>query len=169
MNVLLVGSGGREHALAWKLSQSPLVKKLYAAPRKRRHRTRMRERPAGRHRRPGAGGFCQGQRHRAGGRGAGSAPRGRSGRRPDQGGHTLFRPGRLRGPARGAPRPLPRTSCVFPAFQPRTTRSSPTTEPPRSIYPPGLCPWWSRPTDWPRARAWWWPKPGTRRWRPWTT
>ncbi|GAB6036750.1 phosphoribosylamine--glycine ligase [Fundidesulfovibrio butyratiphilus] len=32
MNVLLVGSGGREHALAWKLSQSPLVNKIYAAP-----------------------------------------------------------------------------------------------------------------------------------------
>jgi phosphoribosylamine---glycine ligase len=32
MNVLLVGSGGREHALAWKLAQSPLLEKLYAAP-----------------------------------------------------------------------------------------------------------------------------------------
>ncbi len=32
MNVLLVGSGGREHALAWKLAQSPLLGKLHAAP-----------------------------------------------------------------------------------------------------------------------------------------
>jgi phosphoribosylamine--glycine ligase len=32
MNVLLLGSGGREHALAWKLAQSPLLTKLYAAP-----------------------------------------------------------------------------------------------------------------------------------------
>ncbi|MCJ7507967.1 MAG: phosphoribosylamine--glycine ligase [candidate division Zixibacteria bacterium] len=32
MKVLVVGSGGREHALAWKLSQSPLVSKIYAAP-----------------------------------------------------------------------------------------------------------------------------------------
>ncbi len=32
MNVLLVGSGGREHALAWALSASPLLTKLYCAP-----------------------------------------------------------------------------------------------------------------------------------------
>ena len=32
MNVLIVGSGGREHALAWKISQSPLLGKLYCAP-----------------------------------------------------------------------------------------------------------------------------------------
>ncbi|HZT45422.1 MAG TPA: phosphoribosylamine--glycine ligase [Gaiellaceae bacterium] len=32
MRVLIVGSGGREHALAWKLSQSPLLEELHAAP-----------------------------------------------------------------------------------------------------------------------------------------
>ncbi|MEO1220096.1 MAG: phosphoribosylamine--glycine ligase [Pseudomonadota bacterium] len=32
MNILLIGSGGREHALAWKLAQSPSCTKLYAAP-----------------------------------------------------------------------------------------------------------------------------------------
>ena len=32
MNILLLGSGGREHALAWKIAQSPKVKKLFIAP-----------------------------------------------------------------------------------------------------------------------------------------
>lgn len=32
MNVLILGSGGREHALAWKLAQSPLVQQLTIAP-----------------------------------------------------------------------------------------------------------------------------------------
>ncbi|MDZ4276356.1 MAG: phosphoribosylamine--glycine ligase N-terminal domain-containing protein, partial [Erythrobacter sp.] len=32
MNILLLGSGGREHALAWQLAQSPACTRLYAAP-----------------------------------------------------------------------------------------------------------------------------------------
>ncbi|MBL8100239.1 MAG: phosphoribosylamine--glycine ligase [Anaerolineales bacterium] len=32
MNVLIIGSGGREHALAWKVAQSPRLTKLYIAP-----------------------------------------------------------------------------------------------------------------------------------------
>jgi phosphoribosylamine---glycine ligase len=31
-NILVIGSGGREHALVWKIAQSPLVKQIYAAP-----------------------------------------------------------------------------------------------------------------------------------------
>src|ERR1700747_1443713 len=32
MNILLLGSGGREHALAWKMADSPLTERLYCAP-----------------------------------------------------------------------------------------------------------------------------------------
>src|SRR5580765_3064463 len=32
MKLLVIGSGGREHALAWKLAQSPRVQKVFVAP-----------------------------------------------------------------------------------------------------------------------------------------
>ncbi len=32
MNILVIGGGGREHVLVWKIAQSPLVKKIYCAP-----------------------------------------------------------------------------------------------------------------------------------------
>ena len=32
MNILVLGSGGREHALAWKIAQSPKTDKLFIAP-----------------------------------------------------------------------------------------------------------------------------------------
>ena len=32
MKLLIIGGGGREHALAWKAAQSPLVDKVYVAP-----------------------------------------------------------------------------------------------------------------------------------------
>src|SRR5512136_2817172 len=32
MKVLVIGSGGREHALVWKIAQSPLVEKIFCAP-----------------------------------------------------------------------------------------------------------------------------------------
>src|SRR5262245_40434599 len=32
MKILVIGNGGREHALVWKVHQSPLVKKIYCAP-----------------------------------------------------------------------------------------------------------------------------------------
>ena len=32
MKILVIGSGGREHALVWKIRQSPLVEKIFCAP-----------------------------------------------------------------------------------------------------------------------------------------
>ena len=32
MRILIIGSGGREHALAWKIKQSPRVQKIFCAP-----------------------------------------------------------------------------------------------------------------------------------------
>ena len=32
MNILVIGSGGREHAIIWKLRQSPQVNKIFCAP-----------------------------------------------------------------------------------------------------------------------------------------
>ncbi|STY60611.1 Phosphoribosylamine--glycine ligase [Mannheimia haemolytica] len=32
MNILIIGNGGREHALAWKVRQSPLADKVFVAP-----------------------------------------------------------------------------------------------------------------------------------------
>ena len=32
MKVLIVGGGGREHAIAWKVAKSPMVDKIYCAP-----------------------------------------------------------------------------------------------------------------------------------------
>ncbi len=32
MNIMIIGGGGREHALAWKFAQSPRVERVYVVP-----------------------------------------------------------------------------------------------------------------------------------------
>ncbi len=89
MNLLLLGSGGREHALAWKIAASPLLEKALLRARECRHRPGMRAGGA-RHRRPRGGGRLlpvapdRSGRGRAGGA-ALRRDRGRSRRRRHQG------------------------------------------------------------------------------------
>ncbi len=47
MKILIVGSGGREHALAWKIAHSPAVTKAILRSRQRRNRRHCRMRPSG--------------------------------------------------------------------------------------------------------------------------
>ena len=45
MKILIVGSGGREHALAWKIAQSPRLTRAILRPGERRDRSCRREHP----------------------------------------------------------------------------------------------------------------------------
>lgn len=42
MNILIIGNGGREHALAWKVAQSPLADRVFVAPVMREPRVKVR-------------------------------------------------------------------------------------------------------------------------------
>lgn len=58
MNILIIGNGGREHAFAWKISQSPLCKKLYVAPGNAGSRLVAENVPIAMDDFPGLGNFC---------------------------------------------------------------------------------------------------------------
>ena len=159
MNVLLIGSGGREHALAWAMSASPLLGKLYCAP--------------------GNAGIAEvaecvaldvadhaavvallpRQRDRLGGGGprgaAGGRPRRRSRRRRDQGLRPLQGGGATRGLEGLHQGPVPRVLDSHGRLRPlhRCAR------PPRPIWRRRSCPSSSRPTAWRPARAWSSPRP----------
>ena len=58
MKVLLLGSGGREHALAWKIAQSPKIEKTVHRSRQCGHRRSRRERRDKGYGLPRPQGFC---------------------------------------------------------------------------------------------------------------
>jgi len=94
MNILLLGSGGREHALAWKMAASPLTDRLYCAPGNARHRAGGAVLRA-RHCRSRRGGrLLPRQRHRFRRRRAGGAAVRRDRRRLESAGIKSFGPSR---------------------------------------------------------------------------
>ena len=126
MNVLLIGSGGREHALAWAMSASPLLTQALLRARQRRHRRGRRVRRA-RRRRP-----CR--RHRASAATTPSTSSWSARRRrwwpawptisPRPGSRCSGRPRRR--PSSKAPRASPRISAPSSAFRPPPMAASRT-------------------------------------------
>ena len=102
MNILLIGSGGREHALAWRLAKSPLCTRLFTAPGNpgtARHGTNL-ARPQGHRPRRGGGLLRRRVDRPRGGRARGAAGR-RAGRRPEDRRDPHLRADPRRGAARG--------------------------------------------------------------------
>ena len=166
MNVLLTGSGGREHALAWKLTLSPGLGKLYVAPGNGGHGEPGPKRAHRRRRRPGPGGLRPAERRGPGGGRAPSPPWWRACPTPWPPGASPVSARTPSPPGWRAPRSSPSRSWTKPACPRPPTASSRTSRPPGRTSLRGRPPWWSRPTAWPPARAWWWPRPATRPWPP---
>ena len=153
MNVLLIGSGGREHALAWAISASPLLGKLYCAPGNAGiaevaecvaldvadHAAVIRLLP----RRPRSISWWWAPRRRW----WPASPT--TWRRP---GSRSSAPPR-RPPSSKARRASPRTSAASSPFPPAPTAASPMRARPRPIWRRRRCRSSSRPTAWPPARA----------------
>ncbi len=122
MNILLLGSGGREHALAWKIAASPLLTKLWCAPGNAGIAQRSRMRRA-RYRRPcGGDRFLQAQRGRSRRGRPGDAARGRDRRRSHRRRHQGVRAEQAGRASSRAPRDLPRRSAANSTFRPAPMR-----------------------------------------------
>ena len=160
MNVLLIGSGGREHALAWAISASPLLTPALLRAGQCRHRR---------------GGRLRGPRRRRPCRRRALLPRAATSasswsgprRRWWRASPTIWpRPGsRYSGPPRPPPssrarRASPRTSAASSRIPDRRLRPlHRRTRRPRPIWRARSCRSSSRPTAWRPARAWSSPRP----------
>ena len=112
MNVLLIGSGGREHALAWALSASPLLTKLYCAPGNAGIEACAECVALDAADHDAIIDFCRHACDRAGGHRAGSAARRRAGGRSARGGHQDVRPRQGRRPSSKAPKGFTKALCA---------------------------------------------------------
>ena len=156
MNILLLGSGGREHALAWKMAASPLDRPAHLRAGQCRHRARGRMRRA-RYRRPCGGDRVLPRQHASisswSGRRRRSAPASSTTWKPP----ASRRSGRA-APRRGskAPRASPRICAGRTAFRPPPMSASAPPIRPRPMCARTARRSWSRPTALPPARAWSW-------------
>ena len=152
MNVLVIGKGGREHALVWKLAQSPRVERVFCAP-------------------GNAGTALDGVN-------VAIEPTDFEGltrfARSENVGLTVVGPEdplalgivdvfekaglRISVRAETLPcwkpaRPSPSNSCAAPTYPRRSSASSTIPTRPGTTSKPASIPWWSRPTVWRPARA----------------
>ena len=157
--ILLVGSGGREHALAWKLAAEPAVRARSssrpATPASRRGPKVARACPsrADADRRAGRGRRRRAARRPGRVRARGAAGGG-PGRRLRARGHAVLRPVARGGRDRGLEGVRQAADARRRRAHRGVRRASTTSARPRRSSTRSRAPWWSRPTAWPRARAW---------------
>ncbi len=156
MNILLIGSGGREHALAWKIAASPLTDRLYCAPGNAGIAQEAEAGPARHHRPPGGDRVLQERRRSIS---WWSGPR----RRWWRGSWTISkarasRPSARRGRRRSskAPRASPRISAARTRFRPPPMSASRRPRPRRTTCASRARRSSSRRMGSRPARAWWW-------------